>query len=162
MKRAKYYQPKPAKLKRTKGKGQVFLKWYQFDWNILFYSILFYSILFYSILFYSILFYSILFYSASVASSSSRRLPIMDLHFSLHCGFLFNIPYSLMLVHSLMSSIHILQGLPSDFFPPINPSMMLTNKFRFGLLTIWLKNDDFRLAIFFNRVGLSFTRSCTC
>ena len=98
-----------------------------------------------------------LFCSISVASSSSRRLPIMDLHCSLHCAFLFNCPYSLMLVHSLMSSIHILRGLPFDLLPTINPSMMLTNKFRFGLLTIWPKNDDFRLAIVFNRVGLSFT-----
>ena len=81
----------------------------------------------------------------------------MDLHFSLHCAFLFNFPYSLMLVHSLMSSIHILRGLPFDFFPSINPSMMLTNKFRFELLTIWPKNDDFRLAIFFNRVGLIYS-----
>ena len=49
-----------------------------------------------------------------------------------------------MLVHSLMSSIHILRGLSCALLPFINPSMMLTNKFRFGLLAIWPKNDDLR------------------
>ena len=44
----------------------------------------------------------------------------------------------------------------------INPSMLLTNKFGFRLLTRWPKNDDFRLAIFFSRVGFSFIRSNTC
>ena len=47
-----------------------------------------------------------------------------------------------MLVHSLISSIHILRGLPCALLPFINPSMILTNKFRSGLLAIWPKNDD--------------------
>ena len=85
----------------------------------------------------------------------------MDLRCSLHCASHFNFPYSLMLVHSLISLIRILQVLPFDFVPSINPSMMLKNKFRFGLLTIWPKNDDVRLVIFFTRVGLSFIRSNT-
>ena len=83
----------------------------------------------------------------------------MDFHRSLHYTFLFSYPYAIMLVHSLMSSIHILRGLPIDFLPSINPSMMLTNKFRFAHHTIWQKNDDFDLTIFFNRVGFSFIRS---
>ena len=103
-----------------------------------------------------------LFYFTSVAFSSMRRLPIIHLHCSLHYAFLFNCPYSLIWAHSLMSSIHIHRDLPFDFLPPINPFMMFTNKFRCLFLTMWPKNDDFSLAIFFQRLGLSFIRSNTC
>ena len=72
--------------------------------------------------------------SIYVASSQVRRLPIMDLHRSLFCAFLFNCPYSLTLVQSLMSSIHILRGLPCALLPFLDPSMMLTTIFSLGFL----------------------------
>ena len=50
---------------------------------------------------------------------------------------------------------------PRSSFPSMNPSMILTNKFRLELLTIWPKNDDLRFATFFNSVGFSLIRSNT-
>ena len=117
-----------------------------------------YLLLYIPVFYSDIIYHCLLFYAIYVASSSIQRLLIMDLHCSLHCAFLLHCPYSLTLVHSFMSSIHILLDLHFDFLPSINPSMMLTNRFRLGLLTIWPKNDDLRLAIF-NGMGFSFIRS---
>ena len=58
-----------------------------------------------------------------------------------------------------MSSIHILRGLLFALLPSMNPSVMLTKKFRFGLPAMWPKNDDLRRAICSNRYGSSVTLS---
>src|SRR6187399_285758 len=55
-------------------------------------------------------------------SSSRRRLTTMDFHLFLSSAILFASPYVLRPVHSVISSIHILLGLPLGFFPYILPS----------------------------------------
>src|SRR6188768_2057853 len=57
-----------------------------------------------------------------ILSSSKRRLTTMDFHSFLSSAILFTSPYALNPVHSVMSSIHILLGLPLGFFPHILPS----------------------------------------
>ena len=96
--------------------------------SVLFYSILFYSILFCSVLFCSVLFCSILFCSMlffHVASSSVQRLPIIHLYTVPP----YNLPIFFNVDLSLMSTIHVLEGFPFNFLPPLNPSMMLTKNF---------------------------------
>src|SRR6188508_1931294 len=55
-------------------------------------------------------------------SSSRRRLTTMDFHLFLSAAIRFASPYVLIPVHSVISSIHILLGLPLGFFPYILPS----------------------------------------
>src|SRR6187401_2834220 len=61
-------------------------------------------------------------YSFIHRSSSRRRLTTMDFHLFLSSAILFASPYVLRSVHSVISSIHILLGLPLGLSPGILPS----------------------------------------